>query len=68
MKKEIVYGSIFAKELRDLVNYKRSLGCKYDTEERAFLRIDQFLIKQNIQEKCRVSSKFCDNRMRVCEW
>lgn len=62
MKKEIVYGSIFAKELRDLVNYKRSLGCKYDTEERAFLRIDQFLIKQNIQEKCltkEIVEKWC---------
>ena len=65
MTRQIVYRSVFAKELRDLVNYKRSLGCKYETEEAAFYRIDQFLIAQNVDSKClskQTVDKWCAKR------
>ena len=48
---EIIYCSIFAKEFQDLVNLKRSLGFKYETEAGAFKRIDSFFISNGLDTK-----------------
>lgn len=55
---EIIYCSIFAQEFRDLVTIKRSLGFKYETEERAFLRLDAFFISNGLDTK-EVSKDIC---------
>ncbi len=55
---EIIYCSIFAKEFQDLVNLKRSLGFKYETEAGAFKRIDSFFISNGLDTKT-VSKDIC---------
>lgn len=55
---KIIYSSVFAKEFQDLVDLKRSLGFKYETEARAFKRIDSFFIDNGLDKKT-VSKDIC---------
>lgn len=48
---DIIYKSIFSKEFQDLVDLKRSLGFKYETEAGAFKRIDTFFISNGLNTK-----------------
>jgi integrase len=54
-----VYASIFKKEFQDLVELKRALGYIYDTEAKAFRRIDSFFNEINLTTKC-VTKEVCN--------
>lgn len=58
MNKE-VYKSIFQKEIRDLIELKRTLGFSYDSEACSLRRIDTFLCENNLSEKC-INKELCD--------
>ena len=45
---ESVYYSVFKKEFQDLVEVKRALGFKYETESQAFRRLDAFFLIKTI--------------------
>lgn len=45
------YTSIFKEELKELVQLKRAEGCKYETESKAFKRLDQFFVAHELSEK-----------------
>ena len=55
---ESIYRSIFAKEFQNLVELKRSLGFKYETEVGAFKRIDSFFISCGLDTK-EISKDIC---------
>lgn len=54
-----IYSSVFKKEFQDLVDLKRALGFAYETEARAFHRIDSFFTKNRLSDKC-VTKELCD--------
>ena len=58
MNKE-VYNSIFQKEIHDLIELKRALGFSYESEAGSLRRIDTFLCKNNLSEKC-ITKELCD--------
>ena len=58
MNKE-VYNSIFQKEIHDLIELKRALGFSYKSEAGSLRRIDAFLFKNNLSEKC-ITKELCD--------
>lgn len=58
MNKE-TYNSIFQKEIHDLIELKRALGFSYESEAGSLRRIDTFLCKNNLSEKC-ITKKLCD--------
>ena len=58
MNKE-VYNSIFQKEIHDLIELKRALGFSYKSEAGSLRRIDAFLFKNNLAEKC-ITKELCD--------
>jgi integrase/recombinase XerD len=45
--KSFIFKSIFARHLTDFLHYKRSLGFKYETEERLLKRLDKFFIEKD---------------------
>lgn len=53
------YKSIFQKEIRDLIELKRALGFSYESEAGSLRRIDTFLCKNNLSEKC-ITKELCD--------
>ena len=57
MNKE-VYNSIFQKEIHDLIELKRALGFSYESEAGSLRRIDTFLCKNNLSEKC-ITKELC---------
>ena len=57
---ESVYYSVFKKEFQDLVEVKRALGFKYETESQAFRRLDAFFDKNNLLDKC-ITKELCDS-------
>jgi len=57
------YGSIFKTEFQDLVEIKKALGFKYDTQALAFRRIDAFFSENHLAEKA-VSKELCDKWTR----
>lgn len=62
---EVIYRSIFANEFQELVELKRSLGFKYETEAGAFKRIDSFFISCGLDTKTvskDICSKWCEKR------
>ena len=56
---DTVYTSVFKKEFQDLVDLKRALGFVYQTEARAFHRIDSFFIENGLSDKC-ITKELCD--------
>ena len=42
------YKSGLASQITAFIQEKRSLGCKYERESRAFLELDRFLVEQNV--------------------
>lgn len=53
------YNSVFKIEFQDLVELKRALGFKYESEAKAFKRIDVFFIEMNLTNKC-ITKEICD--------
>ena len=56
---DTVYTSVFKKEFQDLIDLKRALGFVYQTEARAFHRIDSFFIENGLSDKC-ITKELCD--------
>lgn len=59
------YNSVFKIEFQDLVELKRALGFKYESEAIAFKRIDTFFIEINLTNKCitkEISDIWCKKR------
>ena len=60
-----VFKSVFHSEFQELITLKRSLGFKYQTEEKAFKRIDEYLCTTNLKEKTitkELCVKWCQKR------
>ena len=60
-----VFNSVFRSEFQELITLKRSLGFKYQTEEKAFKRIDEYLCTTNLKEKTitkELCVKWCQKR------
>lgn len=57
------YSSIFKTEFHDLVEIKKALGFKYDTQALAFRRIDAFFNENCLSEK-EVPKELCDKWAR----
>lgn len=57
------YSSIFKSEFQDLVEIKKALGFKYDTQASGFRRIDAFFSRKHLAEKT-VSKEICDEWTR----
>lgn len=55
-----VFRSVFSNEFSELVALKRALGFKYETDARAFGRIDAFFCDKGLTEKC-LSKEICDD-------
>lgn len=60
---EQTYSSIFKTEFHDLVEIKKALGFKYDTQALAFRRIDAFFNENNLSEKT-IPKELCDKWTR----
>lgn len=60
---EQLYSSIFKTEFQDLVEIKKALGFKYDTQASAFRRIDDFFNEKGLSEKM-VSKELCNEWIR----
>lgn len=60
---EQTYSSIFKTEFHDLVEIKKALGFKYDTQALAFRRIDAFFNENSLSEKT-ISKELCDKWTR----
>jgi integrase/recombinase XerD len=41
-----LFWSVFATQIRDFINFKRSLGYKYIDQERVLLAFDRFILAQ----------------------
>lgn len=61
--------SILSKDFSDYLSYKRALGRKFDTEERALRLFDQFLVEERVSDAVAVSpaliETFLDSRPRT---
>jgi len=55
---QLQYNSVFSKEIRDYIDSKRALGCKYVSESLALRRIDRFLAEEGLTEK-KISKDVC---------
>lgn len=61
MKKlHLSFTSFLANEIRDFLKYKRSLGKKFNTEERALHLLDQFIIKKRIVNIKKMDQSFLE--------
>ena len=60
---EQTYSSIFKTEFHDLVEIKKALGFKYDTQALAFRRIDAFFNENSLSEKT-IPKELCDKWTR----
>ena len=58
-----VFQSVFADEFRELIAVKRALGFKYLSEEKAFLRIDAFLVSHGTDSK-EIPRELCEEWCR----
>ena len=54
-----VFKSVFRSEFQELITLKRSLGFKYQTEEKAFKRIDEYFCTIKLTEKI-ITKKLCE--------
>lgn len=54
-----VYSSVFKNEFQDLIEIKKALGFKYDTQAAGFHRIDTFFNKNHLTEKV-ISKELCN--------
>lgn len=57
---EIIYTSVFHQEIQDLVDIKRALGFKYQTEARALKRLDEFFVQNRLKDKV-LTKELCDS-------
>lgn len=61
------FNSIFKDDIVSIINYKRSLGLKYEAEELAFSRLDKFLTKEGLIEK-KISKDIFDKWACKTSW
>lgn len=54
-----VYNSVFQKEIYNFIELKRALGFSYESEAGSLRRIDAFLCKNNLSEKC-ITKELCE--------
>ena len=60
-----VFKSVFRSEFQELITLKRSLGFKYQTEEKAFKRIDEYFCTIKLTEK--IITKMCLSSKKCIE-
>lgn len=63
------YESILAGGIRDFVQYKRALGCRYDGDEKKLILLDRYLVEQGVSRLDEITpdvlDRFMSSRVRA---